>query len=108
MFSLLGGYIYSDTGEMLVNERENKCENLSLTSRRSMELDHKLIESTEDGDLVLALNADGWLRKRQHKEHEQQKRQGMETISHTLVSVTKMMLLWLNSLCLGRGQTWDQ
>lgn len=32
-----------------------------------MELDHKLIESTEDGDLVLALNADGWFRKRQQQ-----------------------------------------
>lgn len=29
-----------------------------------MELDHELVESTEDGDLVLALNADVWLRKR--------------------------------------------
>lgn len=28
-----------------------------------MELDHELIESTEDGDLVLALNAGGLLRK---------------------------------------------
>lgn len=28
-----------------------------------MELDHKLIESTEDGDLMLALDADALLRK---------------------------------------------
>lgn len=31
----------------------------ALTSRWPMELDHELIESTEDGDLVFALNADG-------------------------------------------------
>lgn len=36
----------------------------TLTSRWSMELDHELIESTEDGDLVLALNAGGLLRKK--------------------------------------------
>lgn len=30
-----------------------------------MELDHKLIESAEDGDLVLALNADALLKKSQ-------------------------------------------
>lgn len=28
-----------------------------------MELDHKLVESTKDGDLVLALNAGDWFRK---------------------------------------------
>lgn len=30
----------------------------TLTSGWSMELDHKLVESAEDGDLVLALNAE--------------------------------------------------
>lgn len=27
-----------------------------------MELDHKLIQSTQDSDLVFALNADSWLK----------------------------------------------
>lgn len=36
----------------------------TLTSRWSVELDHKLIESTKDGDLVFALDADSWSRKK--------------------------------------------
>lgn len=40
------------------------CDIQTLTSRWSMELDHELIEATEDGDLVLALNAGGLLRKK--------------------------------------------
>lgn len=46
---------------------EKKCDFLkteTLTSRWSVELDHKLIESAEDGDLVLALDADSWSRKK--------------------------------------------
>lgn len=35
-----------------------------LTSRWSVELDHKLVESTKDGDLMLALDADVRLRKK--------------------------------------------
>lgn len=34
----------------------------TLTSGWSVELDHKLVESAEDGDLVLALNADSWVK----------------------------------------------
>lgn len=38
-----------------------------------MELDHKLVESTEDGDLMLALNADSWVKENdQHKKQQQQ------------------------------------
>lgn len=33
-----------------------------LTSSRSVELDHELVEPAEDGDLVLALNADSWVK----------------------------------------------
>lgn len=35
-----------------------------LTFRRSVKLHNKFIESTEDGDLMLTLNADVWLKKR--------------------------------------------
>lgn len=34
----------------------------TLTSGWSMELDHKLVESAEDGDLMLALNAESWVK----------------------------------------------
>lgn len=45
----------------------------TLTSSRAMELDHKLVESTEDGDLMLALNADSWVKENdQHKKQQQQ------------------------------------
>lgn len=61
-----------------VQERENECETVNfketLTSRWPMELDHKLIESAEDGDLVLALNAASRLRKRQQQKNKQQDR----------------------------------
>lgn len=33
-----------------------------------MELHHKLVEALEDGDLMLALDADSWLRKRQRQQ----------------------------------------
>lgn len=36
-----------------------------------MELDHKLIEALQDGDLVLALDADSWLRQRQRQQEKQ-------------------------------------
>lgn len=45
-----------------------------------MELHDKLIESAEDGDLVLALNADSWLRKRQQQKNKQQDRQIFHTV----------------------------
>lgn len=45
-----------------------------LTSSWSVEFDHKLVESTEDGDLVLALNADSWL-----KENDRHKKEQPET-----------------------------
>lgn len=57
-----------------------------------MELDHKLIESTEDGDLMLALNADTLLRKshtqkqNQHKRHRERKLQEKQ--------VELMCLVW--------------
>lgn len=35
-----------------------------------MEFDHKLVESTEDGDLVLALNADSWLKENNRHKKE--------------------------------------
>lgn len=49
---------------MSVLEGENQCQIFKLTSRWSVELDHKFIQSTEDGDLMLTLNADIWFRKR--------------------------------------------
>lgn len=57
----------SDSQDTGVKMRKKKCDFLkteTLTSRRSVELDHKLIESTEDGDLMLALDADSWSRKK--------------------------------------------
>lgn len=45
-----------------------------------MELDHKLIKSAEDGDLVFALNADSRLRKRQQQRTKQQDRQIFQTV----------------------------
>lgn len=57
-------YVHRTRGK---NEKKKKCDFLkpeTLTSRRSVELDHKLIESTEDGDLVFALDADSWSRKK--------------------------------------------
>lgn len=44
----------------------------ALTSWWSVKLDYKLIETAEDGDLVLAFDADGWLRKRQRPKKKQQ------------------------------------
>lgn len=41
-----------------------------LTSSWSVEFDHKLVESAEDGDLVLALDADGWLK--ENGRHQEQ------------------------------------
>ncbi len=60
---------------MLVYGRDKKILEISqfqgiLTSRWSMELDHKLIESTQDGDLMFALNADGRLRKRSQQKNK--------------------------------------
>lgn len=45
-----------------------------------MEFDHKLVESTEDGDLVLALNADSWL-KENNRHKEQPEAQTLQTNS---------------------------
>ncbi len=76
-----------------------------------MELDHKLIESTEDGDFVFTLNADGWLRKRQQQKNKQQETQNSNKTKHRFnkndAAMSKFPCLYL-SLRLGRGQTRDQ
>lgn len=41
-----------------------------------MEFDHKLVESTEDGDLVLALNADSWLK--ENNRHKKETPRGVD------------------------------
>lgn len=46
-----------------ISEMTKSWLTLGLTSRWSVKLDHKLIESTKDGNLVLALDADTGLRK---------------------------------------------
>lgn len=46
-----------------ISEMTKSWLTLGLTSRWSVKLDHKLIESTKDGNLVLALDADAGLRK---------------------------------------------
>lgn len=40
-----------------------------------MELHHKLIQSTEDGDLMLALNADRWIKGNNSRKQTSTKRQ---------------------------------
>lgn len=47
----------------------------TLTSRWPVKLHHKLIEALEDGDLMLALDADSWLRKRQRQQKKKQNKQ---------------------------------
>lgn len=46
-----------------ISEMTKSWLTLGLTSRWSVKFDHKLIESTKDGNLVLALDADAGLRK---------------------------------------------
>ena len=46
----------------------------ALTSWWSVKLDYKLIETAEDGDLTLALDAGGWLRKSRGQKNRSNKR----------------------------------
>lgn len=68
----------------------------ALTSRWSVELHHKLIESAEDGDLMLAFNAGGRLRKKgcpkkknNKNKTSNRKRQRIQTLLKTSSTKTK-------------------
>lgn len=71
---------------------------LGLTSRWSVKLDHKLIESTKDGDLMLALDADAGLRKMlQTKTNKKQQRTSWK--SHTWSHMVVFCLFFQLSCC---------
>lgn len=53
-----------------------------------MEFDHKLVESTEDGDLVLALDADGWI-KENHRHKKEQPEAQKPSLNATTTSVSR-------------------
>lgn len=61
-----------------ISEMTKSWLTLGLTSRWSVKLDHKLIESTKDGNLVLALDADAGLRKMLQIKTNKQKKNNSE------------------------------
>lgn len=100
-----------------ISEMTKSWLTLGLTSRWSVKLDHKLIESTKDGDLVLALDADAGLRKMlQTKTNKQKTTANKLEKSHMITYGCFLFIfpagllclplsLWI---CLGRGHAWVQ
>lgn len=64
--------VFAGEGRVKLNQMQDSVRSKSdtLTSRWSVELHHKLIEALEDGDLMLALDANSWLRKRQRQQNK--------------------------------------
>lgn len=66
-----------------------------------MELHHKLVESTEDGDLMFALDTEVWIRKRHNpKKHRQSKRNGLPMTNTDISKVAQAGLQYPNNLSL--------